>query len=305
MIELKHLRSVQALRDTGSISGAANLLCLTQSALSHQLKELEHRLGRVLFERKSNPVQFTAAGEQLLQLAAQVLPAIQQTEQQLKQELTATRHQIRFCVECHACYHWLLPCIKAFQQQQPDASLDFSSSIEHKAVETMIQGQLDLVVTSDQRLQQQVDYHYLYPMELRLLVSPDHALANATWVEPAQLQRETILGYPLPQQRQDLFRFFLADIEFYGQVKAIEQGSQIIQQVAANLGVAVLPSWMAEPYQQQGLIRSVSLGNDGLWRPMYLAYRLGDVHEPTYLTLLQLLRQHLPQQQPPYKVTTD
>ncbi|MCH8536735.1 MAG: LysR family transcriptional regulator [Alkalimonas sp.] len=297
MIELKHLRSVQALRDTGSISEAASLLCLTQSALSHQLKELEHRLDRVLFERKSSPVQFTPAGELLLQLAAQVLPAIHQTEQQLQQNALAEQQVIRFCVECHACYHWLLPCIKAFQHQQPEVSLDFSSTIEHKAVEALIQGQLDLVVTSDQRLQQQVDYHYLYPMELRLLVSPDHALANTAWVEPAQLQRETIFSYPLPQQRQDLFRFFLADIEFHGQVKAIEQGSQMIQQVAANLGVAVLPSWMAEPYQQQGLISSISLGSAGLWRPMYLAYRLGDVHESIYLTLLQLLRQHLPQQQ--------
>lgn len=298
MIELKHLRSVQALRDTGSVSEAANLLCLTQSALSHQLKDLEHRLGAVLFERKSAPVKFTAAGDLLLTLAAQVLPAIHQAEQQLKQGVVSTMQLIRFCVECHACYHWLLPCIKAFQQQQSSASLDFSATIEHKAVEAMIQGQLDLVVTSDQRLQQHVVYHYLYAMELRLLVSPDHVLANETWIEPHQLQREIIFSYPLPQQRQDLFRFFLADAEFHGQVKAIEQGSQIIQQVAANLGVAVLPSWMAEPYQQQGLLCSVALGKAGLWRPMYLAYRFGDVHEPLYQILLQLLRQFLPQQQP-------
>lgn len=296
MIELKHLRSLKALRDTGSISEAASLLCLTQSALSHQLKELEHRLGQVLFERKTAPVQFTAAGELLLQLAAQVLPAIHQAEQQLKEGGMKAQQLIRFCVECHACYHWLLPCIKAFQQQQPTALLDFSTTIEHKAIEAMAQGLLDLVVTSDQRLQQQVNYHYLYPMELRLLVSPDHALAKQAWIEPHQLQRETIFSYPLPQQRQDLFRFFLTDTEFHGQVKAIAQGSQIIQQVAANLGVAVLPSWMAEPYQQQGLVSSVSLGKEGLWRPMYLAYRHNDVHEPIYLTLLQLLRQHLPQQ---------
>ena len=69
MIEWRHLRSLAALRDTGSLTTAAEQLHLTQSALSHQLKELEERIGAKLFERKSRPLRFTLAGERLLSLA--------------------------------------------------------------------------------------------------------------------------------------------------------------------------------------------------------------------------------------------
>ncbi len=83
MIEWRHLRSLTALRDTGSLTTAAEQLHLTQSALSHQLKELEDRLGARLFERKSRPVRFTLAGERLLNLADQVLPQVRAAERDL------------------------------------------------------------------------------------------------------------------------------------------------------------------------------------------------------------------------------
>ena len=76
MIEIKHLKTLQALRNSGSLAGAAAALHQTQSALSHQFSDLEQRLGFRLFVRKSQPLRFTPQGEILLQLANQVLPQI-------------------------------------------------------------------------------------------------------------------------------------------------------------------------------------------------------------------------------------
>ena len=73
ILEVRHLRTLVALRDSGSLVRAAQLLNLTQSALSHQIKLLEDRYGQPLFERKSVPPQFTAVGERLLALADAVL----------------------------------------------------------------------------------------------------------------------------------------------------------------------------------------------------------------------------------------
>ncbi|WP_047436743.1 LysR family transcriptional regulator, partial [Aeromonas sp. ZOR0001] len=83
-IEIKHLKTLTALAEQGSLAGAALTLNLTQSALSHQLKELETRLNLELYLRKSRPLVLTAAGGQLLALARQVLPALAQTEKQLQ-----------------------------------------------------------------------------------------------------------------------------------------------------------------------------------------------------------------------------
>ena len=65
-LELRHLATLVALRDAGSLVDAAERVNLTQSALSHQLKALEERLGTPLFERKSRPVRFYPRGGQAL-----------------------------------------------------------------------------------------------------------------------------------------------------------------------------------------------------------------------------------------------
>ena len=69
MLEIRHLKTLHALREADSLVDAADRLHLTQSALSHQFKELEERMGMPLFVRKTKPVRFTSAGLRLLQLA--------------------------------------------------------------------------------------------------------------------------------------------------------------------------------------------------------------------------------------------
>ena len=63
MIELRHLRSLQAIDTTGSLAQAAEQLHLTQSALSHQIKTLEHYFDVSLFHRQNKPLTLTAAGQ--------------------------------------------------------------------------------------------------------------------------------------------------------------------------------------------------------------------------------------------------
>jgi len=97
MIEVKHLKTLQALRNCGSLAAAAATLHQTQSALSHQFSDLEQRLGFRLFVRKSQPLRFTPQGEILLQLANQVLPQIARALQDCN-EPQQTR--LRLAIEC-------------------------------------------------------------------------------------------------------------------------------------------------------------------------------------------------------------
>ena len=76
MLEIRHLKTLHALRESDSLVEAAERLHLTQSALSHQFKELEERMGMPLFVRKTKPVRFTSAGLRLLQLADAMLPLL-------------------------------------------------------------------------------------------------------------------------------------------------------------------------------------------------------------------------------------
>ncbi|MFP3334278.1 LysR family transcriptional regulator, partial [Pseudomonas sp. SIMBA_064] len=111
MIDLRHLRTLHALRETDSLPEAAEFLHLTQSALSHQFRELESRLGMPVFVRKSKPVRFTTAGLKLLQLADQVLPLIRTTERKLSKLAGGTADRLHIAIECHSCYQWLMPSV--------------------------------------------------------------------------------------------------------------------------------------------------------------------------------------------------
>lgn len=109
MIEIKHLKTLQALRNCGSLAAAAATLHQTQSALSHQFSDLEQRLGFRLFVRKSQPLRFTPQGEILLQLANQVLPQIASALQSCNEPQQTT---LRIAIECHSCIQWLTPRLR-------------------------------------------------------------------------------------------------------------------------------------------------------------------------------------------------
>ena len=109
LIEIKHLKTLTVLRDTGSLTATATTLCLTQSALSHQLKDLEQRLGSQLFLRKTRPVKFTAEGEILLRLADDLFPRLAQAEHELASFKEDTNGRLHMAIECHS----LLPVADA------------------------------------------------------------------------------------------------------------------------------------------------------------------------------------------------
>ena len=126
-IELRHLRTLVALRDTGSLVEAAERVFLTQSALSHQLKDLELRLGCALFIRKTRPVRFTSAGQRLLRLADEVLPLLHSAEHDLARLAGGESGRIYMAIECHSCFEWLLPAINRYREAWSDVELDIAS----------------------------------------------------------------------------------------------------------------------------------------------------------------------------------
>ena len=79
-LELRHLRTVQAIHEQGGLARAAEVLNITQSALSHQVKALEQQAGVELFVRRAKPMRLSAAGMRVLRLAEQVLPMVAATD---------------------------------------------------------------------------------------------------------------------------------------------------------------------------------------------------------------------------------
>ena len=261
MIEIKHLKTLQALRNSGSLAAAAATLHQTQSALSHQFSDLEQRLGFRLFIRKSQPLRFTPQGEILLQLANQVLPQIGRALQACN-EPQQTR--LRIAIECHSCIQWLAPALENFRANWPQVEMDFKSGVTFDPQPALQQDELDLVLTSDILPRSGLHYSPMFDFEVRLVLAPDHPLVSKTQITPEDLASETLLIYPVQRSRLDVWRHFLQPAGVSPSLKSVDNTLLLIQMVAARMGIAALPHWVVESFERQGLVVTKTLG-DGLW----------------------------------------
>ena len=288
MIELKHLRTLQALRNTGSLAAAAAQLHQTQSALSHQFSDLEQRLGFRLFVRKSQPLRFTPQGEILLQLAEQVLPQIQQALQACHEPHQTT---LRIAIEYHSCIQWLTPALDNFRQSWPQVVMDFKSGVTFDPQPALQQGELDVVLTSDILPRSGLFYSPMFDFEVRLVLAPDHPLAQVEHISPDDLADEVLMIYPVQRQRLDIWRNFLQPAGVSPALKSVDNTLLLIQMVSARMGIAALPHWVVESFEKQGLVVTKTLG-DGLWSRLYAAVRDGEQRQPVLEAFIRFARQH-------------
>src|SRR5262245_39901743 len=148
-LELRHLRTLRALKATGSLTRASELLNLTQSALSHQLKLVEDWAGAPLFARKSVPLQFSPVGDRLLALAEQVLPPVEAAERDLVRLSQGQAGSLRIAVECHTCFDWLLPALSRFRPRWPEVDFDFATGFHSRPAQLVLEGQADLAILGE------------------------------------------------------------------------------------------------------------------------------------------------------------
>jgi len=274
MIEIKHLKTLSTLSNTGSLVEAAKQLHLTQSALSHQLKELEGRLDCSLFIRKSRPIRFTISGLRLLKLAEQVLPEIRNAERDLSRFVSGDAGRLHMAVECHSCFQWLMPAIDEFRDRWPDVELDFSSGFSFLPLPALQRGELDLVVTSDPQPLEGLAYIPLFSYQPMLALSRHHRLANKTYIEAEDLSQETLITYPVEKERLDIFNHFLTPEGVSpARIRQADMTLMILQLVASGRGVAGLPNWALFEYLQKDYVVARRLGKDGLWNTLYAAVR--------------------------------
>ncbi|MEB3733129.1 LysR family transcriptional regulator [Halopseudomonas pachastrellae] len=283
MLELRHLRTLSTLRDAESLVEAAERLHLTQSALSHQLKDLEEKLGMTLFVRKTKPVRFTSAGLRLLRLADSLLPQVRQAERDIQRLAGGQAGRLHMAIECHSCFQWLMPTIDQFRNAWPEVEVDFASGFFFAPLPALARGDLDLVVTSDPLEIEGITYVPLFTYEALLAVSNQHPLSTAHHVRPPDLEGEVLITYPVERDRLDIFKQFLdpAGIE-PASVRTAEMTVMMMQLVASGAGVCCLPNWAMAEYLHKGYVTARRLGPEGLFGTLYAAVR-DDMMEMPYL----------------------
>jgi LysR family transcriptional regulator for metE and metH len=276
MLEVRHLETLLAIRDGGSLQEAAERLHLTQSALSHQLRDLEVRLKTPLLNRRTRPARLTTAGLRLVALAEDVLPRIRATELELRRLSAGRAGRLHVAIDCHSCFQWLMPTLDAFRKDWPEVSLDLSAAFSFAPLPALGRGDLDVVITSDPETLDGVRYTPLFAYELVLAVSSQGPLGTARRIEAEDLRDQILITYPVDRGRLDVFTAFLdpAGVEPAG-IRTAELTPMIVQLVASGRGVAALPIWALEEYRNLPGLHICRL-DDGIWRTLQAGIRAED-----------------------------
>lgn len=277
MIERIHLSIVREVDRQGSLTAAAQVLCLTQSALSHAVKKLEQQLGTDIWLREGRSLRLTQAGQYLLAVANRVLPQLEQAQDRLHQFAQGERGTLRIGMECHPCYQWLLKVVSPYLAQWPDVDVDVKQKFQFGGIGALFAYEIDLLVTPDPLYKPGLCFEAVFDYEQVLVVGPGHPLARARHVEPAQLADEVLITYPVAPDRLDVFNQFLTPAGIAPRRhKTIETTDIMLQMVASGRGVAALPRWLVKDYARSMPVTPVKLGRKGIAKQIFLGWREAD-----------------------------
>jgi LysR family transcriptional regulator, regulator for metE and metH len=283
ILELRHLKTLQALKEAGNLMRAAALLNVTQSALSHQIKQLEEHHGMPLFERKSVPVRFTPAGDRLLRLAAEVLPRVADAERDLARLQQGQAGQLRIAVECHTCFDWLMPSMDVFRKRWPEVDMDIVSGFQADPIGLLHSNRADIAIVAEVDSDEPVDYHALFHFEIVALLAHDHPLATRDYLCAEDFGSDTLITYPVPDDMLDVVRQVLKPAGINPPRRTTELTVAMLQLVASRRGIATLPLWAAQNYLQRHYVLAKRIGTNGLTGKLYAAC-LPELSAKSYLS---------------------
>jgi LysR family transcriptional regulator for metE and metH len=269
-LDVRHLRLVTAIIDEGSLTRAAERLNLTQSALSHQLKDLELSLDVPLFVRAKKRLVPTAAGEELIARARPIMSELMALEDDLRSRASGWRGTLRLATECYTLYEWLPPILRRFHRLHRNVEVDIVADATDNAGAALSRGEIDLAIVSTLSPTPSMSMHRLFTDEILLVVANDHELATKAYVTPADIVNERLLLFTPPDRNwfyQHLFRDALKPRE----VQVMKLTEAILSMVRAGLGVTAAARWAVADQLRTRRVTGVRIGRNGYYREWHAA----------------------------------
>jgi len=278
MLERIHLSIIREVDRQGSLTAAASVLCLTQSALSHAMKKLEQQLGTDIWLREGRALRLTQAGSYLLAVANRVLPQLDLAEERARQFAQGERGTLRIGMECHPCYQWLLKIVSPYLAQWPDVDVDVKQKFQFGGIGALFGYEIDMLVTPDPLYKPGLHFEPVFDYEQVLVVGKHHRLAGLPYIDADALTDEVLITYPVATDRLDIYNLFLQPAGVTPKRhKTIETTDIMMQMVASGRGIAALPRWLVAEYAEKMDVTAVRLGPEGVAKQIFLGAREGDI----------------------------
>ena len=290
-IELRHLRSLRAIHQAGGLTQAAEMLNMTQSALSHQIAGLEDQAGMELFVRRSKPMRLSAAGHRMLRAAERILPEIAALEEEFRALRSGKTGRLHIAIQCHACFDWLFPVLELFRHAWPEVDVDIRAGLAFEPFPALAREEVDLVISSNPEPLPGVVAHPLFDYAPTFVASAQNPLAAKAMIAAEDLRDQTLITYPVGRDKLDVFTDLLTPARVEPAAhRHVELTAVILMLIGSNRGVGVLPDWVVRDLRANPdyALRPLAPGN--VTRRLYACLRQEDAARPYMAHFLKLGR---------------
>jgi LysR family transcriptional regulator for metE and metH len=247
-------------------------LHLSQSALSHQLRDVETRLGTPLFLRVGKRMVPTAAGERLVKSAQEILEALACAERAIHRFAGGERGRLRVIVAGYATYRWLPSVLKRYRELHPKIEVQIPEPGAPDATGDVLAGTVDVAIGPGAVVDNRLHSEPLVRDEVVLAVPAGHRLAACPFADVADLAGELIL-VDASERGSGVYREIIAAAGLrlpsgQGSVPGnlvIAETSATLELIQAGFGIAIFGRWVIEPQVRAGTLRAVRITRKGVW----------------------------------------
>jgi LysR family transcriptional regulator for metE and metH len=288
-IEIRHLQMIRAIDREGSMTLAAEALGVTQSALSHQLREIEDRLRTPLFHRVNRRLLLTDSGKRFLASANSVLDELDRLETDIAAVAAGREGRIRVSTECYTSYRWVPQVLRAFRAQWPSIDVLISPEHTHDVTAALLDGSIDVAIMHSEPDESFTAVPVLRD-EMMIVTGLDHPFARRRFIEPADLRDEHLVLHG-PIEKSGFARNLLVPANVRPrQVSEVQLTEAIVEVVSAGIGVAPMANWVAADSVAAGKVAATRITRNGYQR-VWHAVTLASEQSPRYVReFVQILR---------------
>ena len=290
-LELRHFRSLRAIQQAGGLARAADLLNMTQSALSHQVAGLEDQVGMELFVRRSKPMTLSAAGLRMLRVAERILPEIAGLEEEFRALSAGKTGRLHIAIQCHACFDWLFPVLELYRHAWPEVDVDIRAGLAFDSFPALLREEVDLVISSNPEPLPGVSFNPLFDYHPTFIASSQNPLAARARIEAEDFRDQVLITYPVGRDKLDIFTEMLTEARVEPRAqRPVELTAVILMLVGSNRGVAVLPDWVIRDVKSNADYVTRPLGDGTITKRLFAATREEDAAKPFMAHFLRLGR---------------
>jgi LysR family transcriptional regulator, regulator for metE and metH len=291
ILEVRHLRILTAIADHGTVSAATKHVYLTQSAISHQLIELEQRLGLPFFHRTPKGMVPTDAGAEMIEVARDVLARLAAAEASMLRSSPRSAGRLRVGTDSPLALAWLPAAVSIVRRRLPHIRAELIPDTTSHGVDALFEGRYELAVVADATPDPRLDLIPLFDEELVALVAPGHRLADRGSLGPGDLRVEQLAVHAAraSEHRWLTERLTAAGLEPM-RLTTVTLTEAIVGLAEAGEAVSIVPRAAADLASRAGRVRVLRIGPQGLkrrWQLVTLATGVSALHVQCFASAVQ------------------